>query len=64
MLVFIDQVVEIFINIGILLVAEEVETFIEYGAEVVDDIEEELDEMFFWHDGAFDRTLRAPTLDW
>jgi hypothetical protein len=47
MLVFIDQVVEIFINIGILLVAEEVETFIEYGAEVVDDIEEELDEMFF-----------------
>jgi len=46
-LVFIDQVVEIFIDIGILIVAEVVETFIEYGAELVDDIEEEADEMFF-----------------
>lgn len=46
MLVFIDQAVEIFIDIGILLVAE-VEMFIEYGAELVDDIEEEADEMFF-----------------
>jgi hypothetical protein len=45
-LVFIDQAVEIFIDIGILLVAEVVE-FIEYGAELVDDIEEEADEMFF-----------------
>ena len=47
MLVFIDQAVEIFIDIGILLVAEVVETFIEYGAELVDDIKEEADEMFF-----------------
>ena len=47
MLVFIDQEVEIFTDIGILLVAEVVEMFIEYGAELVDDIEEEVDEMFF-----------------
>ena len=47
MLVFIDQVVEIFIDTSILLVAEVVETFIEYGAELVDDIKEEADEMFF-----------------
>ena len=46
-LVFMDQVVEKFMDIGILLVAEEVDAFIEYAAEVVDDIEEELDEMFF-----------------
>jgi hypothetical protein len=46
-LVFIDQVIEVFIDIGILLVAEVVETFIEYDVELVDDIEEEADEMFF-----------------
>jgi hypothetical protein len=46
-LVFIDQEVEIFIDIGMLLVAEVVEMFIEYGTELVDDIEEEADEMFF-----------------
>jgi hypothetical protein len=46
-LVFIDQAVEIFSDIGILLVVEVVEMFIEYGAELVDDIEEEADEMFF-----------------
>ena len=43
MLVFIDQVVEVFIEVGILLV---VEMFIEYDAELVDDIEE-AEEMFF-----------------
>jgi hypothetical protein len=58
--VFIGQVVEIFLDIGILLVAEEV-TFIEYGGELVDGIEEEVTEIFFWQEGTFDRTLRAPT---
>jgi hypothetical protein len=61
--VFIDQAVEIFIDIGTLLVAEVVEMFIEYGAELVDDIEDEVDETFFWQEGAFDRILRAPTED-
>ena len=46
MLVFMDQVVETFIDIGTLLVAEVVEAFIEYGAELVGDIEE-AEEMFF-----------------
>jgi hypothetical protein len=62
-LVFIDQLVEIFIDIGILLVVEEVEAFTEYGADVVDDIEEELDETFFPQESDSDRTLRAPTED-
>lgn len=47
MLVFIDQVVETFVETDILLVAEEVEMFGKYGVEVGDDIVEELDEMFF-----------------
>ena len=49
-----------FLDIGILLVVEVV-MFIEYGAELVDDVEEEVREMFFWQEGTFDRTLRAPT---
>jgi hypothetical protein len=55
-----DQVVEIFLDIGILLVTEVV-MFIEYGAELVEDIKEEVSETFFWQEGTFDRTLRAPT---
>jgi hypothetical protein len=43
--VFIDQVVEIFFDMGILLVAEVV-MFTEYGAELVDDIVE-VNETFF-----------------
>lgn len=37
---FIDHVVDVFIDIGTLLVAEDV-IFIEYGADVVANIEEE-----------------------
>jgi hypothetical protein len=59
-LVFIDQVVEVFMDTGILLV---VEIFIEYGPEAVDDIEGELDEMFFRQDSESDRILRAPIDD-
>ena len=44
---FIDQVLVIFEDTGILLVAEEVETFIEYGEDIVEYVEKELEEMFF-----------------
>ena len=39
MLVFIDQVEVMFMDIGMLLVAEELETFIEYGADIVEEVE-------------------------
>jgi hypothetical protein len=51
-LVFIDHVAEIFLAIGILLMVEVV-MLIEYGAELVDGVEEEADETFFWQEGAF-----------
>jgi hypothetical protein len=61
-IVFLGQVVDVFIDIGTLLVLEEVETFTEYGAAVVDETKE-LEETFFRQDRDSNRTLRAPTED-